>query len=310
METQLILLPDEITRHRIDLLRENHVRVLGIHPGGGADTCALLEDMLAWLAKEETRKTLDYAAECGMEIEYELHAGGYLAPQSYDEAHPTWFRESGGKRVPDWNFCPSADEMLEIVASRAAELAKKLYRSTNRYYFWMDDAPDSWCSCPACRGLSVSDQNLLVMNRILRELRRTNPKAELAYLAYYGTMTPPQSVRPAPGIFLEYAPIERYTPGKGEPTCGTEAMKEQLTALWRVFDRTKTKILEYWYDNSLFCGWKKPPQRLVPDRDRIRAEMAWYRDRGCTYLSSFACYTGEDYLSRYGDPDFSALREE
>lgn len=52
MKMQRILLPDEITRQRIDLLQEGHVRVPGIHFGGGADTCAFLEDLLVWLAKK------------------------------------------------------------------------------------------------------------------------------------------------------------------------------------------------------------------------------------------------------------------
>ncbi len=308
MRTQLIFLPDEINLHRIELLRKNQVKGLGIHPGGGADTCAALEDMLRWLEKEETKKLLDYAADAGMEIEYEIHAGGYLAPRSYFAEHPEYFREKDGRRVNDFNFCPSCEEMLEIVAQRAADLVKKLYRSTNRYYLWLDDVPDSRCTCPRCSAFSASDQNLLVMNRILKELRKTDPQAQLAYLAYYETAIPPRKVQPEPGIFLEYAPIERYKDRAYGDFAGLEEPTEQLQALWTVFDPKTSKILEYWYDNSLFSGWKKPPKRFVPDHEKIRKEIEWYRQLGCTYVSSFACYTGEDYIRQYGDPDFSALQ--
>ena len=67
------------------------------------------------------------------------------------------------------------------------------------------------------------------------------------------------------------------------------------------------KILEYWYDNSLFSDWKKPPRRFTPDNSLIRDDIAFYRDKGIPYISSFACYLGKDYEALYGEPDLSAF---
>ena len=54
-----------------------------------------------------------------------------------------------------------------------------------------------------------SEKSLIVENRILRELRKTNPEAKVAHLAYYGTMEVPEKVKPEEGIFLEFAPFFR-----------------------------------------------------------------------------------------------------
>jgi hypothetical protein len=43
----------------------------------------------------------------------------------------------------------------------------------------------------------------------VRELRKFDPRAQLAHLAYANTLAPPKRVKPAPGVFLEFAPIHR-----------------------------------------------------------------------------------------------------
>ena len=73
----------------------------------------------------------------------------------------------------------------------------------------MDDAKDAYCHCEKCRKLSPSDQQLTVLNAMIRRLRQDDPEASLAYLAYINTLTPPETVKPEEGIFLEYAPYER-----------------------------------------------------------------------------------------------------
>lgn len=306
MKTQLLIHPEELNDKWIDRAARLGVDVLGLHPVGGK---AAPESLRALLQKLETpafRALLDRAAEKGLSIEYELHAAGYLAPRELFASHPEYFREWDGERVADVNFCPSSPEMLDIVARRAAELAGKLYRSTHNYYFWMDDKKESECHCPLCRELSPSDQQMLVMNRIIGELRKTDPEAKLAYLAYFKCTPPPEKVKPAPGIFLEYAPFEKdMTVRVGEEPVGRE-----VDALLAHFPAKDAKILEYWYDNSLFSKWKKPPVRFVPDNRLIADDIAFYRARGAEYISSFACYLGKDYEALWGEADLSAFAKE
>lgn len=305
MKTQLIIHPEELSLKWIDRAVALGVDVLGLHPVGGRHAHESLEALLQRLETPEFRALLDTAAQKGLEIEYELHAASYLAPRGLFAAHPEYFREADGVRTECGNFCCSSPEMMEIAAKNAAELAKKLYRSTHRYYFWLDDRKDSECTCPLCRGLSPSDQQMLVMNRLLAELRKTDPEAELAYLAYYKCVTPPETVKPDEGIFLEYAPFEKDMKAR----VGEEPIGRELEALFRVFPKEDAKILEYWYDNSLFSGWKKPPKLFAPDNSLIADDLAFYRGKGAQYISSFACYLGEDYEKLYGEADFSAFRK-
>lgn len=303
MKTQLLIHPEELSdkwMHRAAALGTD---VLGLHPVGGKHACGSLMALLNALETPAFRASLDRAAKMGLDIEYELHAGSYLAPRELFAEHPEYFRECEGERRADVNFCPSSEEMLEIVARRAAELAGKLYRSTHNYYFWLDDSKKSACHCPRCRELSPSDQQLLVMNRILAELKKTDPEAKLAYLAYCGCMAPPERIKPAQGIFLEYAPFEKDMKAR---VC-EEPVGRELDALLRVFPAEDAKILEYWYDNSLFSNWKKPPVQFLPDNALIAADVAFYRARGVEYISSFACYLGADYEALWGEADLSAF---
>lgn len=306
MKTQLLIHPEELNCKWIDRMAALGIDVLGLHPVGGSKAENSLKDLLGKLETPAFRALLDRAAEKGMEIEYELHAGSYLAPRELFAAHPEYFREREGERVADVNFCPSSVEMLNIVARRAAELARKLYRSTHNYYFWLDDKKESECHCPLCRALSPSDQQMLVMNRIVEELRKTDPEAKLAYLAYYKSTPPPEKVKPAPGIFLEYAPFEKDMKAR----VGEEPVGREVDALLAHFPAEDAKILEYWYDNSLFSKWKKPPVHFVPDNSLIADDIAFYRARGVEYISSFACYLGEDYEELWGEADLSAFAKE
>ena len=67
-------------------------------------------------------------------------------------------------------------------------------------------------------------------------------------------------------------------------------------------------MLEYWYDNSLFSRWKKPPKQMFPKNHLIPADLAFYRSLGFEDIASFACFLGEDYEALYGDFDLSAYK--
>lgn len=304
MKTQLIIHPEELSREWIRRAVSLGVDVLGLHPVGGSRAKESMTALLAQLKTPAFRALLDEAAESGLEIEYELHAGSFLVPQDLFSEHPEYYRENeNGERTADYNFCPSSPEMLDTVVRNAVSVAKQLYRSTHRYYFWLDDTKNGDCRCARCRALTPSDQQLLIMNRILAGLRQFDPEAKLAYLAYFNCLRPPAKVTPDSGIFLEYAPFER----KSTVPAREQTVEEELEPLLTVFPASDAKILEYWYDNSMYSGWKKPTKRFVADNALIRDDLAFYRQKGLTYLSSFACYLGRDYTALYGEPDLSAF---
>ena len=304
MKNGMIIHPGELSRKWIDRLADAGVGTLGIHPEGGKDAPKTLEHLLSLLKTPEYRALIDYARSRGLKIEYECHAAGYLMDKSLFTDHPEYFRmNAAGERVSDWNFCVSNADALALFAKRAAELALALYGSDKNFYFWMDDGRGIHCQCPKCRALSPSDQQYIALRAALDEIRRHIPDARLAYLAYIDTITPPTLAHDSDGLFLEYAPFEKYT-AKGEDSAvRIERERAMIAPLLDYFGREDAKVLEYWYDNSLFSRWKKPPARFTLDGKAMSADIRDYRAMGFDSISTFACFLGEDYEELYGEAD-------
>ena len=311
MNVGILIHPEELTRRWIDRMAEGGVNTLGLHPKGGKGAAASLKELLVRLQTEEYRSLLDYAKGRGLQIEYRFHAAGYLLDRELFFSHPEYFRlNAAGERSPDWNFCPSNPEALALVCERAVELAERLYQSEPRYYFWLDDARDAWCHCERCRGLSDSDQQLLVLNAVLAALRRKRPEAKLSYLAYFSSMEPPRRIKPAEGIFLEYAPIDRWRKEEGgEFLLGAQREERMRPALLEFFGKADATVLEYWLDNSLFSRWKHPPKPFVCDGARVKADVKRYCQEGFDHISTFGCFLGEEYEALYGEADLGPFFE-
>jgi hypothetical protein len=310
MKNGMIIHPGELSRKWIDRLADAGINTLGIHPEGGKDAPKTLERLLSLLETPEYRALIDYARSRGLEIEYECHAAGYLMDRAIFAEHPEYFRmNESGERVPDWNFCVSNADALSLFAKRAAELALKLYGSGKNFYFWMDDGRGIHCNCPKCRGISPSDQQYIALRAAIGEIRKYIPDARMAYLAYIDTITPPTAVERDGTLFLEYAPFEKYT-AKGEDSEARIAREKAMIApLLDAFGRESAKVLEYWYDNSMYSGWKKPPKKLCVDEAQMRREISEYAAMGFEYIASFACFLGEDYEELYGEVDVSEFGE-
>jgi hypothetical protein len=126
------------------------------------------------------------------------------------------------------------------------------------------------------------------------------------YIAYRSTLEPPTSVKPESGVFLEYAPMEKYV--KQYPD-RIEAERASFGPIVEFFGAEDAKVLEYWLDNSLFSGWKKPPKPL-PEMDTrsIAKDIAYYAAHGIKNITTFACFLGDDYEALHGEPDIAAYR--
>lgn len=305
MKSGMIIHPEEISKKQIDKLVCAGVDVLGIHPRGGHFAHEHLAEMLSLMNDPAYRELIDYAREKGLEVEYEIHAASYLMPRELFDSHPEYFRmNADGERTKEWNFCVSNTEALDIFAKRAASLALSLYGSSHNFYFWMDDGRDTHCHCEKCKELSPSDQQMIAINAMLREIKKHFPDARMPYLAYFEGIVPPTSVVPDKDVFLEYAPFEKYT-AKGD-NAEELILRElnMLDPLMKLFGKEDAKLLEYWYDNSLFSGWKKPPRKFTLDRAAMLSDMKEYIARGFSNITTFACYLGEDYDTLYGNIDF------
>ena len=306
MIKRLLIHPEELSRKWIDRMADHGVDVLGLHPVGGEESHRHIEKMLSLLKTDEYRALLDYAVSRGLKIEYEMHAASFLVPRELFKKHPEYFRmDETGARTPRLNFCFSNPEAMEIALTNAEKLAENLYASEPNFYFWLDDdAKGSGCRCEKCRAYSFSDQQLIFENALVKRLKRVHPEACVSHLAYYQAMHPPKAVQPEEGIFLEYAPIER---DMKRSLTSQGADDKHIHALLNFFGRKNARVLEYWFDNSYFSRWKKPPKPFKADSALIKEDISFYSALGFDNIASFACYLGEDYEALHGEVDISAF---
>ncbi len=290
------------------------INTVGFHAGGGAE--ATPEGAIDFITGERGRAVLRAFAEAGVDIEYELHAMRWLLPRGLFERSPELFRmDDTGVRTPDANLCCSSSEALRIVSQRAVQLCRILRSTTHRYFLWADDG-QPWCQCPQCRGLSPSDQNLVIANAIAGALREWDPRARLAALTYLQTLDPPRQVKPAPNVFLEFAPIRRDSSrALTDPTSEANAqMVAACEAAIEFFGAPGAHVLEYWIDASRASGWKRPAAKLPYDGSVLRKDLRFYETLGFESVTSFSCWIDADYVDRWGDPPLNdyaaALRGE
>ena len=306
----IIIHNHEISPFWIDRLRQARdagapLDVLALHPVGGKNAPDSLRGLVEQVKTPAFRDFYEQVHELGMTLEYEMHTLSWLLPRDEFAAHPHWFRQNEeGERTPDANLCSTCEEALDYLEERTALLASLLPQQGDRYFFWLDDVRGARCHCPRCRELGSSDQAITVINRMLRGLRRVNPRAKLCYLAYIDMIAPPTVVRPAEGIFLEYAPIDRdLSRPIADPTCEKNAAEAQhLKPLLDCFGTAGAQVLEYWMDNSLNCRWKLPYKKLPFYPEVIAADAAYYRSLGFEHLTSFGCFLGKDYAEEFGLP--------
>jgi len=128
----------------------------------------------------------------------------------------------------------------------------------------------------------------------------------------------PKLVKPEPGIFLEYAPIERrydvpFSQREAKASRGNLTHGRLLDALdanlvW--FGRDGAQALEYWLDVSRFSGWKREKTVEIPWRDDVfRDDLAEYARRGIRHVTTFAAWVDGDYTKRWGVAPVKAYGE-
>lgn len=300
----IVIHPEELSDYWLDRLEGTDINFLGIHPVGKSYNGETVAEAVEWIQDPETQRLLARASAMGIAVEYEMHALNWLLPRELFAQHPDWFRmNKAGERVADYNCCPSNPEALAYLSERAAELASIFPTATGRYHFWTDDVPDPKCHCPKCRELTPADESMLMYNAMNRGIRRIQPDAGVAYLAYDNAIDGPVHIKPDEGVFLEYAPMKRnVTRAINDPE---SAMNRQaiapLNRLIEIFGTKNAQVLEYWLDNSWFSNWERPMRRFDFSRDIVALDSMWYDRLGFETITCFACYLGEEYFETNGE---------
>jgi hypothetical protein len=292
----------------VSLASKAKLTTLGLHPIPEADA----EDPRSLEFLLKAIETLSFKRDAlelrnrGIDLELELHAMSWLMPRREFDANPGWFRmDIGGNRVSDSNVCPCNEGALRYIEDRARLLARLIapLATAHRYYLWIDDN-GKYCHCERCKELSASDQAMIIYNTMLTGVRNADPLGTLSYLAYQHTISVPAKVAPLPGIFLEYAPIDRDSRfAMNDASIEKNASAcSHLPALLERFGRKGAKVLEYWMDNWYSYRWTPPYGELPFYRGVLRRDAKFYHDLGFEHITSFACGLNAGYESEYGEP--------
>ncbi len=303
MRRGIVVHPDEMRVALIDRMAASGLNTLGLHPVGGENAAQSLAQAIAWRKLPETEALFQYAYAKGICVEFEAHALSWLLPREKFAENPSWFRmNEHGERTPDVNFCPSNADALAYISNRTAALAAYLPTNSHRYFYWMDDVAGKKCMCKKCQSLSASDQQLITVNAMLKGLKRVDPEAKIAYIAYLDALHPPKNVQKATDVFLEYAPFKRDPDAPmNDPSNEKNASEAAaLPALLTFFGTENAQVLEYWMDNSMYSGWKKPPKAFALRGHIMAQDVPFYRALGFADLTSFGCFLGLDYEKLHG----------
>lgn len=298
----LVIYPEEISSFWNGLILKSRLNLLGIHPAGGLTDGKAVDDAIAHLKTMQVQLLLHELITRGIAIEYEMHALSWLLPRELFSTYPDWFRmNEKQERINDFNFCTCNKDALAYISERSAVLAQIFTPTTNRYHFWLDDVADSKCHCRECASLSASDCALTAYNAILKGIKTINPYAGQCYLAYHDTLNVPKRVEPEPGIFLEYAPMDRdlNRPIADNMSEKNSGQIKPLDDLLYLFGTKNAKALDYWMDNSYPSGWKKPMKSFTLEKEIVKKDIDYYLNKGFETVTSFACYLGEEYYQLY-----------
>ena len=125
-------------------------------------------------------------------------------------------------------------------------------------------------------------------------------------------------MKPAEGIFLEFAPIYRSwarpledkwalpdinKPGNGQVITHGDTM-QLLKDNLKVFGAENAQVLEYWLDVSLQSHWQQPSVKLAFDPSVLKSDVTTYADLGVKNITTFAVYVNSEYVNKYKDISF------
>lgn len=267
----------------------------------------------------QTEKGQQFLADCkkyNIDVEHQLHAIKDLLPRELFLTDSTMFRvDENGHRNNDFNCCVHSKRALDTICKNVIKYVKLLPATNHRYYYWLDDGKPT-CNCKKCAKYTPSEQALIIENAMLKAIRKVDPEAKLAHLAYEITLPAPKKVKPAKGIFLEFAPILRRwdTPLSDLKATNTrkyvmthEENLKHLEENLKVFGVKDAVVLEYWVDVSLFSQWKQPAVDLPWRRDVFESDLHTYDSYGLKNFTSFAVYMDSTYFSKY--PAMQYLKE-
>lgn len=294
----IVVYPSDLTsvgsKKCVRMAYDAGLNVIGLHSDTRLET---LPKLRAFLESEQGKTFLSECKKYNIDVEYEQHILMELLPRDLFKEHPEFFRvDKNGKRNDDYNMCFTSKESMDVVKMNAVKMAAWIKPTSHRYFFWTDDV-QLYCNCSECSKYSPSEQVLLYENAVFEALKEHDPKATVAHLAYVETVAPPVKVKPLPGIFLEFAPIQRDYANPLDAKLVTH-LKKNL----EVFSSETAHILEYWLDVSVFSDWKRDKLVKVScSKEQCRRDVELYKSLGIKSITTFGAWINGDYFQKFGE---------
>ncbi|MEN6536763.1 MAG: DUF4838 domain-containing protein [Bryobacteraceae bacterium] len=202
------------------------------------------------------------------------------------------------------SFCPDDTATLEREKTNFRKYLSTLPSSMNEFFLWpADTALQTRCSVQD-KDYSVSDIVLWFSNEIARTLREIRLQGRFPFLAYWSTTQPPKHVRPAPGVFLEWAPMwQSFAHAIDDASSATNREHRQnLERFLEIFKPEEAQVLGYWLDDTFFLWKNYAYNRLPYCPTALKGDLAYYHRLGIPAITSFGVMLGSDYFSTHASP--------
>jgi len=156
-----------------------------------------------------------------------------VPPDEHFDAHPEYFAQVNGKRIPSGQLCLTNDDVFRVlVESLRQRMAEK---PDARYWSVSQNDTHGYCECDRCRALderegSPSGSLLNFVNRVAAEF----PDKIISTLAYQYSRAAPRTIRPAANVNIVLCTIElnRSRPIATDP--GSESFRRDMEAWGRI----------------------------------------------------------------------------
>ncbi|HJP33482.1 MAG TPA: DUF4838 domain-containing protein [Candidatus Latescibacteria bacterium] len=161
---------------------------------------------------------------------------GLVPPDEHFEAHPEWFAEVDGRRIPNGQLCLTNEAMFDVLVTN---LRQRIEAEPDKKY-WSVSQNDTYgfCTCDRCAAIDAEQEahsgSLIdFTNRVAAQF----PTRTISTLAYQYSRKAPKHLRPADNVLVVLAPIElnRSQPVASDPSAA--AFRAELEDWARVTDR-------------------------------------------------------------------------
>ncbi len=145
---------------------------------------------------------------------FRSHRSWYGDDEEFPGSKTEFFALREGRRLgaSEGQPCLTNPQVVEMAAANIIRLIARKAPQCRRIWLTQNDNTN-YCECPNCQAAvkhlgNRADLNIQFVNQVGERVRHVYPNVELETFAYQYTLTPPQSVRPAPFVHVLVCLIE------------------------------------------------------------------------------------------------------